>query len=163
MIPFTNCLILLAQTRIRRRCAKGTNSIPKTSRTFLSLYADDSDEPDTLYVDVQVSDAVPETPPRSPFISLYADDSDDAPTAGTSLVYADDSDDEPPIDKTNSEDEYLFSDIELTDELIAVLDQTNQTNLEKEYVVAELDSEDEYVVSDIEMTDDLMAILDRTY
>jgi hypothetical protein len=145
-------LTFLARTRIRRRRA-----IPKT---FLSLYADDSDEPTTLYVDV--SDAVPDTPPKSPFLSLYADDSDD----GTSVIYADDSEDEPPIDIDNSEDEYIFSDIELTDELIAVLDQTNQTNSEEEYVVAELvqtDSEDEYVVSDIEMTDDLIAILDTTY
>jgi hypothetical protein len=131
---------------------------------------DSDDEPTTarrdpnstslpLYVDDE-SDAIPNTPPpinSKIFFSLFPDDSDDEPhslplyvdnesaptTAGSSTSHS------ASINKTCSDDEYVFSDIELTDDLIAVLDKTC--------------SDDEYVFSDIELTEDLITVLDKTY
>lgn len=125
-----------------------------------------------------MSDAIPNTPGTPEPTSPGADDDDDEPNIsrgkrrrcakGTSILplFADDDyvDDESPtttfisishytsvIDKTNSEDdsEYVFSDIEITDELVALLDKTS--------------SDDEYVVSDIEITNEVIALLDKTY
>lgn len=45
----------------------------------------------------------------------------------------------------------FFSNIEFTDELIAMLNKTYS------------ESEDKYVMLDIELTDDLVSILDKTY
>lgn len=55
------------------------------------------------------------------------------------------------LDKTVTEDEYAMSEIELTDDLTAMLDKTYS------------ESEDEYAMSDIELTDELIAVLDKTY
>jgi hypothetical protein len=144
----------------------------KTPKVFLPLYADDSEPTAScgkygvsfftisftycFYPqDMELDDAVPDTPPpiKTPkvFLPLYADDADDSDDELTSTslsLYVD----KPPtttvIDKTNSDDEYVISDIEITDELIALLDKTN--------------SDDEYNFSDIEMTDEVIALLDKT-
>ena len=112
-----------------------------SSKIFLPLYADDSDDepttgrdPTSTSLPLYINDEAPATAGRDPTSTSIS-------TSHSTSV----------IDKTHSEseDEYVFSDIELTDELVAVLD--------KSY------SEDEYVVSDIELTDDLIAVLDKTY
>jgi hypothetical protein len=181
-------LPLLARTRIRFRRFRGDThesevildtpppSKNPSSKKFLPLYADDSDEPLR-----DSDDSILDTPPpsRNPsskkFLPLYADDSDEPPRdsdddnlAHTYLAKSEDEYDvfsdieltdeliaaldktqNPALDKTQSEDEYAMSDIELTDELLAILDKTH--------------SEDEFAMSDIELTDDLIAALDKTY
>ena len=176
-------LPLLARTRIRFRRFRGDThesevildtpppSKNPSSKKFLLLYADDSDEPLR-----DSDDSILDTPPpsRNPsskkFLPLYADDSDEPPRdsdddnlAHTYLpLYVNNPTTSVITDPTSaiakSEDEYdVFSDIELTDELIAALDKTQNPALDK------TQSEDEYAMSDIELTDELLAILDKTH
>lgn len=136
-------LLFLARTRIRRRRTRDPklDDAPNTpppiktpsSKIFLSLYADDSDdEPTSTSLPLYVDDESLTTVGRDPASTSIS-------TSHSATV----------IDKTYLEDEYVVSDIELTDDLIAVLDKTY--------------SEDEYIVSDIELTDELISVLDKTY
>jgi hypothetical protein len=144
-------LPFLAKTRIRRRCAKGTKGTRELSALELSALDPDIDiicrdtELNMSNANIIYSSSIPDTPikPQRFFLPLFADDSDDEPSTAE------------PIDKTNSDDEYVVSDIELTDELIAMLDKTYSPPVSPD--------SDEYVVSDIELTDELIAILDKTY
>ena len=166
-------LPLLARTRIRFRRFRGDThesevildtpppSKNPSSKKFLPLYADDSDEPprdsddDNLaytYLPLYVNN--PTTSVITDPTSAIAKSEDEYDVFSDieltdELIAALDKTQNPALDKTQSEDEYAMSDIELTDELLAILDKTH--------------SEDEFAMSDIELTDDLIAALDKTY
>ena len=166
-------LPLLARTRIRFRRFRGDThesevildtpppSKNPSSKKFLPLYADDSDEPPRDSDDDNLAHTYLPLYVNNPTTSVITD-----PTSAIAksedeydvfsdieltdeLIAALDKTQNPALDKTQSEDEYAMSDIELTDELLAILDKTH--------------SEDEFAMSDIELTDDLIAALDKTY
>ena len=147
-------LPLLARTRIRFRRFRGDThesevildtpppSKNPSSKKFLPLYADDSDEPPRDSDDDNLAHT---------YLAKSEDEYDVFSDIELTdeLIAALDKTQNPALDKTQSEDEYAMSDIELTDELLAILDKTH--------------SEDEFAMSDIELTDDLIAALDKTY
>lgn len=190
-------LLILARTGLRHPLsAKGTrdsaidlsDAVPNTpqpiqtpsSRTFLSLYLDDSDdqpatssplpvgngstshstsainhiysEEEYIVTDIELTDEViavldktydgASAPPPLDVGNGFFTPADCAPTPHSTSA----------IEDGNSEDEYLVSDIELTEDVIAVLDQTYDNSFDQE--------EDEYAVPDIELSDELIALLD---
>jgi hypothetical protein len=141
-------LPFLAKTRIRRRCAKVNRELSE----FPDIIRRDT-ELDISDADIIYSSSIPNTPQliktQRFYLPLFADDSDDEPFTTEPISTAE------PIDKTNSDVEYVVSDIELTEELTAMLDKT--------YSPLVSPDSDEYVVSDIELTDELIAVLDKTY
>ena len=66
------------------------------------------------------------------------------------------------VNNTNQEDEYHVYDIELTDEVLALLDHPHSIS-HSTSAMDETHSEDEYIVSDIDLTDEVMALLDNPY
>jgi hypothetical protein len=185
-------LPLLARTRIRFRRRRGDTeselcildtpppSKNPSSKKFLPLYADDSDEPPRDSDDDDLTSTYLPLYVNNPTTSVIADptsaiaNSEDEYDVFSDIELTDEL--IATLDKTQSEDEYdVFSDIELTDELIATLDKTQS---EDEFAMSDSDieftdeliaildkthSEDELAMSDIELTDNLIAALDQTY